>query len=163
MTKKNAGEGTAPTTVKGDHWIKLPGAPGTPLAEVQAMLAPFGITMSERQSMSCVVYRGVETNVLMKEVGEVIVRENGAVLVSPRADASDQEAVALLQAGELACREKPSRLTGWERRFRRGTGWWQHTLLLTIDERDPYWWAYRTAEVPSQAAARETAAIAVGT
>lgn len=126
------------------------------------MLAPFGIAVGRRLAVSCTVYRPAGSDLLVKEVGEVLRQLDGSVQVCPRRDASDAEVVALLQAGELACRETPSRASGWERRRHRGQVWWQHTLLLTVTERDPYWWAYRTAEVPSEAAARETAAIAVG-
>lgn len=130
--------------------------------QVAAMLAPFGIVVGARLGVSSMVYRPAGSDVLVKEVGEVLRRPDGSVLVCPRRDASDAEVVALLQAGELGCRETPSAASGWERRRHQGQVWWQHTLLLTVTDRDPYWWAYRTAEVPSEAAARETAALAVG-
>lgn len=132
------------------------------MEQVAAMLAPFGIVVGRRLAMSCMVYRPAGSDLLVKEVGEVLRHPDGSVQVCPRRDASDAEVVALLQAGELGCRETPSTGSGWERRRHRGRVWWQHTLLLTVTERDPYWWAYRTAEVPSEAAARETAALAVG-
>lgn len=150
----------SPQVVRTDPWIQLPESPAARLDEVAGRLTPNGITVGDRLSLSCCVYQPRDGSGLMKEVGEVVLRDDASVLVLPRADATDQEVIALLQAGALA--ERPSEQTGWERRSAGTTAWWQHTLLLPVDDRDRYARAYRAAEAAAELAERESAAIAVG-
>ena len=133
-------------------WFRTPRSGGRTATELAAHLAPFGVVLRRPQAMGCVVYRSVDDDELVKEVGELVVARSGVVYAAPRRDALERDVRQLLCCAELALRERPSRASGWVDRRNRQQSWWRCTILRSVDERDVEASAFRSAEQVRDAA-----------
>jgi hypothetical protein len=125
-------------------WIRPSGSGGRSAADLAEHLKPFGVNLLRPMPYSCVVYRSMAENKLMKEVGELTVGRAG-VSVRPRQDTTEPELRLLLGCAEKALREKPSRATGWQYKRTKQASWWRCTILRPIDDGDEEASAFRSA------------------
>jgi hypothetical protein len=128
-------------------WFRPTSSGGRTVAEYAEHLAPFGVTLKPRGKSGCIVYRTLEEDLLVKEIGELTTGRNGVVIL-PRRDASESDVMVLLGAAERALRVKPSRASGWEYRRTKRASWWQATIMRAVDELEDEASAFRTAAHP---------------
>jgi hypothetical protein len=121
------------------QWFLLPGKYPTSLADLVAQLEPFGIVMGKVSVLPAVYYQDLESEKLVKEIGELYVRQDGNVLARPRAGTTDDDRIHLLKAGEVAFREKCTRKAGWyPRRGKNGGTFWRTTISVGMGPDDPH-------------------------
>jgi hypothetical protein len=143
-------------------WFRPTSSRGRSAAELAEHLAPFGVVLRPPLNAGCLVFRDQDDDVLVMEIGEIIVHKDGQVRVLPRRDAGEKEVRCLLGSAELALRDKPTARGGWHHTRRGGKSWWRATILVPVDDDHPLAGAFRAGQKMKDVVDRERVSAAGG-
>ncbi|MFY0406889.1 hypothetical protein [Solicola sp. PLA-1-18] len=117
--------------------------------EIELALAPFNVFV-DPLDLPCYYHWDEDEQEMFKEIGDVVVYDDGLTKVRPRQRVSDRQMRALFGAAELALHTKPCAKDGWQyKRKQGGRSYWASSILIAIDLDNPDefgMWVRRDAE-----------------